>query len=325
MTSLDDLAAQIAPDPARIEETILSALDAPEALIGQVSGHLIGAGGKRLRPMLTAAAARLCGSMDDRHIPLAVCIEFLHSASLLHDDVVDESDRRRGHDSAHRIFGNKAAILVGDFLLSRAFRLLVEYGDREAVSVVAEATATIATGEVRQLAAMGDLTIFEADYLAVARAKTAALFAAATEIGAISAGADTATRAALRAYGDNLGIAFQLADDALDYDASAEALGKAPGDDFRDGKITLPVLLSYAKGNDAERDFWHRTMTEGDIRGGDFETAIKISGRHDALAATRKRAMQYANAARDALAPLMDRPLAKLLDDLAKSIVTRDR
>src|SRR5690606_14386993 len=237
----------------------------------ELASHLINSGGKRLRPMLTIAAAHLCGYKGGDHIKLAASVEFLHTATLLHDDVVDESDLRRGKKTARMLWGNQASVLVGDFLLGRAFRLMVETRSLRALEIIANAASIIAEGEVMQLAAAKDTSTTEDAYMRVIQAKTAALFAAAAEVGAVVAdrGADEA--AALESYGRNLGIAFQLVDDALDYSGRAATLGKNVGDDFREGKITLPVVLAFRRGDREERAFWRRTLQDGDQRDGDLE------------------------------------------------------
>ena len=289
-------------DMERVNQTILSRTGSKVAMIPEVANHLIESGGKRLRPMMTLASAGLCGYGGDGHIKLAASVEFMHTATLLHDDVVDESDMRRGKLAARMLWGNEASVLVGDFLLGQAFRMMVEVASLPCLGVLSDAAAVIAEGEVMQLSAAKDTTTTEDDYLAVIRAKTAALFAAACEVGPILAARPKAEIAACRAYGTNLGIAFQLVDDALDYGGSSSMLGKNVGDDFREGKITLPVVLSFRRGNAADRQFWTRTLEEASIQDGDLETAVGIMRRHRAIEDTIERARHYGAMARDALA-----------------------
>ncbi len=288
-------------DMERVNQTILSRTGSKVTMIPEVANHLIESGGKRLRPMMTLAAAGLCHYVGEGHVKLAASVEFMHTATLLHDDVVDQSDMRRGKLAARMLWGNEASVLVGDFLLGQAFRMMVEVGSLPCLSVLADAAAVIAEGEVMQISAAKDTTTTEDDYVAVIRAKTAALFAAACEVGPILAGRPKSEMAACRAYGTNLGIAFQLIDDALDYGGSSSALGKNVGDDFREGKITLPVVLSFRRGSNTERAFWTRTLEKGEIRDGDLETAIAMMRRYRAIEDTIERARHYGAMARDAL------------------------
>jgi len=288
-------------DMERVNQTILSRTGSKVTMIPEVANHLIESGGKRLRPMMTLAAAGLCHYVGEGHVKLAASVEFMHTATLLHDDVVDQSDMRRGKLAARMLWGNEASVLVGDFLLGQAFRMMVEVGSLPCLSVLADAAAVIAEGEVMQISAAKDTTTTEDDYVAVIRAKTAALFAAACEVGPILAGRPKSEMAACRAYGTNLGIAFQLIDDALDYGGSSSVLGKNVGDDFREGKITLPVVLSFRRGSNTERAFWTRTLEKGEIRDGDLETAIAMMRRYRAIEDTIERARHYGAMARDAL------------------------
>ncbi len=298
---LDRLQALVAHDMRRVNELILERMKSPVALIPQLAGHIIAAGGKRLRPVLTLASARLCGHREDRHIKLAACVEFIHTATLLHDDVVDESDLRRGLATANAVWGNKASVLVGDFLFSRSFELMVEDGSLAVLAILSRASAIIAEGEVAQLITANDTATSEQAYLEVIESKTAALFAAACRIGAVVADRPKAEEDALYGYGLNLGIAFQLVDDVLDFAAQQAALGKAVGDDFRDGKITLPVILAFRRGDEAERGFWRRTLEDMDQKDGDLERAIMLMERHGSLRDTIERARHYGAVARDAL------------------------
>ncbi len=292
----------VAPDLERINETILSHAQSHVDMIPQLAGHLINSGGKRLRPMLTLATSRMFGYGGENHIPLATAVEFMHTATLLHDDVVDESDWRRGKKAARLIWGNQASVLVGDYLLGQAFKMMVETGILEALRILSNAAAIIAEGEVLQLAAQNDVSTTEDAYMKVIEAKTAALFSAAAELGAVVAERPREEQEALVSYGRNLGIAFQLVDDALDYAGKQDELGKATGDDFREGKITLPVVLSYRRGSGEERAFWKRVMEEGEQHDGDLEQALEIMTRHDAITGTMERARHYGAIARDAMA-----------------------
>jgi octaprenyl-diphosphate synthase len=323
--ALTTLARLLRDDMEEANRVILARMDSPVALIPQLASHLVAAGGKRLRPLLTLAAARLCGHRGRRHIGLAACVEFIHTATLLHDDVVDESELRRGQASANALFGNKPSVLVGDFLFARAFALMVEDGSLDVLRILCDASATISEGEVLQLTIQNDLSADEATYLQVIEGKTAALFAAAAEVGAVVAGRPPEDQASLRAYGHNLGVAFQLVDDALDYAADQAALGKTVGDDFREGKITLPVLLAHAAGDQTERAFWHRTIEARDQRDGDLDHAIALLSRHGAIAATIGRARAYGRRALDGLAPFQDGPIRRALADVVEFCISRAR
>jgi octaprenyl-diphosphate synthase len=310
---LESLVALVAGDMNRVNQTILSRTGSEVAMIPEVANHLISSGGKRLRPMLVLAAAGLSDYKGDGHIKLAAAVEFMHTATLLHDDVVDQSDLRRGKLAARKLWGNEASVLVGDFLLGQAFRMMVEVGSLPCLDVLSVAATVIAEGEVMQLSAAKDTETTEDAYLAVIRAKTAALFASAAEVGPTVAQRPKAEIAACRAYGMNLGIAFQLIDDALDYGGQAAKLGKNVGDDFREGKITLPVVLSFRRGNEAERAFWKRVLEQGDIEEGDLETALATMKKHRALEDTVERARHYGAMARDALELFPDSPWRRAL------------
>jgi octaprenyl-diphosphate synthase len=303
-SGIEPLVALAKPGMERVNQLILDKAGSDVRMIPEVANHLINSGGKRLRPMLTIAAAEMFGYEGDHHIKLAASVEFMHTATLLHDDVVDESDRRRSKPTARIIWGNQASVLVGDFLLGQAFRMMVDVGSMDALDVLSTASAIIAEGEVMQLAAAKKLSTTEDDYLAVIKAKTAALFLAAAEVGPIVAGAGNDERAALRSYGLNLGLAFQLVDDVLDYGGDAGDLGKNVGDDFREGKITLPVLLAYRRGSDDERAFWKQSLEAGDNGAERLEQARALMAKHGALADTIQRARHFGAIARDALAPM---------------------
>jgi octaprenyl-diphosphate synthase len=291
-------------DMDRVNQLILSKAGSDVQMIPEVANHLISSGGKRLRPMLTLASAEMFGYEGEGHIKLATSVEFMHTATLLHDDVVDESDMRRGKSTARMIWGNQASVLVGDFLLGQAFKMMVEVGSLDALDVLATAASVIAEGEVLQLSVAKNMETTEDDYLSVIRAKTAALFAAAAEVGPIIANTDRATRSALKSYGMNLGLAFQLVDDALDYGGKAADLGKNVGDDFREGKITLPVILSYRRGTAEDRAFWKAAIEQGESSDENLEKALGLISRNNGLKDTIARAKHYGTIARDALSPL---------------------
>jgi octaprenyl-diphosphate synthase len=304
--SIEPLVALTRDDMARVNEMILARAGSNVELIPQIARHLIDSGGKRLRPMLTVAAASMCGYEGENHVRLAASVEFMHTATLLHDDVVDESDLRRGRAAARLVWGNQASVLVGDYLLGQAFRMMAETGVIGALEILSNAAAVIAEGEVVQLGAARNTATTEDDYLAIIRSKTAALFAAAAELGPVLVGSDRFERAAFRSYGANLGLAFQLIDDALDYAGSASDLGKRVGDDFREGKITLPVVLAYRRGTDEDRVFWNRVLEDGEIGDGDLQRAIGIMYKCRAIADTIERASHFGAVAREALAPFPD-------------------
>lgn len=291
--------------------------------IPEVTAHLVEAGGKRLRPMLTLAAAELAGYEGADDVLLAATVEFIHTATLLHDDVVDESGQRRGRPTANLLWDNKSSVLVGDYLFSRSFQLMVETGSLRVLDILANASATIAEGEVLQLTAAQDLGTTEDIYLQVVRGKTAALFSAATEVGGVIAGASEEKVKALHTYGDALGIAFQIADDLLDYQGSASATGKNVGDDFRERKLTLPLIKAVAKADAEERAFWTRVIEKGDQREGDLKHALELLAKHKALEAAKQDALGWAEKAKLAIAKLPEHPLRSTLSDLADFVVSR--
>nr|WP_235907930.1 polyprenyl synthetase family protein [Siccirubricoccus phaeus] len=323
--ALSALMALVRADLEACNRLIVERMQSPVALIPQLAAHIVAAGGKRLRPLLTLAAARLCGYRGHRHVALAACVEFIHTATLLHDDVVDESALRRGQASANALFGNKPSVLVGDFLFARAFQLMVEDGNLEVLAILSAAAATIAEGEVLQLVTQNDTATTEAQYLQVIEGKTAALFAAATRIGAVVADRPPPEAEALDAYGRNLGIAFQLVDDALDYAAEQERLGKTVGDDFREGKITLPVLLAFARGDEAERGFWRRVLEERAQAETDLAAAQTLLERHGALRDTVERARHYGDLALQALSRFPDSAERRALADIVAFCIDRAR
>ena len=323
--SLEPLLALCTDDMVRVDREIVVRMRSPVALIPELANHLVGAGGKRMRPLLTVAAARLCGYSEasDRHIKLATCVEFIHSATLLHDDVVDVSALRRGKPTANTVYGDKASVLVGDFLFTRAFELMVEVGSLDVLGVLSNASSTIAEGEVLQLVSQRDISTPEATYLEIIKAKTAKLFAAAAEVGAMVAGRNGPERVALQSFGMNLGIAFQLVDDALDYSGREAKLGKSVGDDFREGKITLPVILAFLRGGAVDREFWKRTIEKLDQRPGDLEQAYSLIERHGALADTLERARHYGAMARDALALFPESAIKSALIEAVDFCISR--
>ena len=299
---IEELLRLTKADMERVNAMILSRTGSQVTMIPEVANHLISSGGKRLRPMLTLATSALAGYRGEGHVKLAASVEFMHTATLLHDDVVDQSDMRRGKLAARMLWGNEASVLVGDFLLGQAFRMMVEVGSLRALDILSTAAAVIAEGEVMQLAAAKNMETSEDEYLAIIRSKTAELFAAACEVGPVISDRPKAEATACRGYGMNLGIAFQLVDDALDYGGAATKLGKNTGDDFREGKITLPVVLSFRRGSVDERAFWARTLQEGVVNDGDLEQALSIMRKHKALEDTVERARHYGAMAKDALA-----------------------
>ncbi|MET0252281.1 MAG: polyprenyl synthetase family protein [Novosphingobium sp.] len=300
--SLEPLMALVAPGLNRVNAVILDRMQSQIPLIPVLAGHLISGGGKRMRPMLTLASAALLDYSGNRHHKLAAAVEFIHTATLLHDDVVDGSDLRRGKKAANMVFGNPATVLVGDFLFSRAFELMVEDGSLKVLRILSHASAVIAEGEVDQLTAQRQIETGEGRYLEIIGAKTAALFSAACRIAAVVAERGEADERALDDYGRNLGIAFQLIDDAIDYESDERAMGKARGDDFREGKMTLPVILAYARGDEGERKFWREAISGHRIADDDLAEATALMRSHGALAATRDRARHFAERAIDAIA-----------------------
>ncbi len=320
---LAPLGALVGEELKAVNALILKNMDSPVALIPQLAGHIIAAGGKRLRPMLTLASARLCGYGGERHLALAACVEFIHTATLLHDDVVDASDLRRGLMTANAVWGNKPSVLVGDFLFSRAFQLMVADGSLRVLEVLSNASSVIAEGEVQQLITSNNTATSESEYLEVIAAKTAVLFAAACQVGAVVAERPAAEEEALERYGRNFGIAFQLVDDVLDYSARQVELGKAIGDDFREGKITLPVVLAFSRGSDSERAFWRRCLEDLEQDDEDLQRAIALLEKHGALSDALDRARRYGAQARAALDLFPDSPARRALNEVVAFCVER--
>ena len=326
-TPIEHLLALAADDMKAVDKIIRARMQSPVGMIPDLAEHLVGAGGKRLRPLLTIAAAHLCGYEGSGHHNLAAAVEFIHSATLLHDDVVDVSAKRRGKKVANLIWGNAPSILVGDFLFARAFNLMVETGSMDALEILSTASSIIAEGEVRQLAALRDIDMSEQAYLEVIGAKTAALFAAAAEVSPVLAGRPDSERNALKTYGLELGIAFQLVDDALDYGGFETTLGKSVGDDFREGKMTLPVLRAYEaaqeKNDEIALSFWKRVIADHDQRDADLEHAITLLSKENALEATLEAARIHSQSAIDALDVFENGPWKSALIDLAAFVVDR--
>ena len=330
--SLDDpiakpherLQAALADDLAGVGALIRDRMASKHApRIPEVTAHLVEAGGKRVRPMLTLAAARICGYDGPYHVHLASTVEFIHTATLLHDDVVDESAQRRGRPAANLLWDNKSSVLVGDYLFARAFQLMTEPGRMDVLQVLSNAAATIAEGEVLQLTAAQNLATSEDIYLQVVRGKTAALFSAATEVGAMIADTDDAIRQAFFTYGDALGVSFQIADDVLDFAGSTAQTGKNIGDDFRERKLTLPLIKTIAAGGANDLEFWKRTIEKGDQRDGDLEKVLNLMDRHGSLEESRADAMRWAQVAKDALKAVPEHPMRGMLNDLADYVVSR--
>jgi octaprenyl-diphosphate synthase len=321
--SIAQLIKLVAADMERVNTTILSRTGSEVTMIPEIAKHLIESGGKRLRPMLTLAMAQLARYGGDGHIKLAAAVEFMHTATLLHDDVVDESEMRRGRLAARMLWGNEASVLVGDFLLGQAFKMMVEVGSLRSLEILSTAAAIIAEGEVMQLVAAKNTATTEDEYLCVIRGKTAELFAAACEVGPALGARPKAEQSACRSFGMNLGIAFQLVDDALDYGGKAAKLGKNVGDDFREGKITLPVVLSFRRGSEAERVFWRRALEDGDASEADLEHAIGLMTKHRALEDTIQRARHYGAIAKDALALFPASPMKEALEETVEFCIAR--
>ncbi len=319
------LIENVSGELTQVNEQIITRMQSHVPLIGELAGHLISAGGKRMRPVLTLASAKLCGDdfSNGRAVGLAACVEFIHTATLLHDDVVDESKQRRGNDTANFIWGNQASVLVGDFLFSRSFELMVEDGNLEILRILSSASSVIAQGEVAQLQAANDLSTSFEDYMKVIAGKTAALFAAACEVGAVVSEQSKDIQENLRLYGLNLGLAFQIADDILDWSAAQEALGKNIGDDFREGKVTLPIILTYAAANDEEKSFWQRTIEDMDQQDGDFVKASQLIAKYNSLENSLNIAKDLAQKAANCLDIFEDSPLKDSLKASAFYAVDR--
>ena len=320
-----DIQALIADDMQAVNNLIQDSLKSDVVLINQLNLYIINNGGKRLRPMLALLSARACGYTKRQHVDIAAIIEFIHTATLLHDDVVDESDMRRGKDTANNIWGNQAAVLVGDFLFSRAFQLMTADGSLEVLKILSDASAIIAEGEVKQLSVQNNLDTSLDDYFKVIEGKTAALFAAACEVGPIIAGRDESDVKALRDYGHHLGMVFQITDDVLDYDPERSKLGKTIGDDFREGKMTAPIIFALEAATDQEKEFWQRTIGDKDQNDGDFEKALEILDTHDCLAKSFDLIKTHEDAAISALSGIKNAPLKSTLVEFISFITNRNK
>lgn len=320
----DVLAALLAPEMVEVNSLIKNRMASDAApRIPEVTGHLIDAGGKRLRPLLTLASAEMCGNKSPYHIHLAATVEFIHTATLLHDDVVDESNQRRGRPTANLLWDNQSSVLVGDYLFSRSFQLMVETGNLRVLDILANASATIAEGEVLQLTVAQNLSTTEDTYLKVIRGKTAALFEAACKVGGVISNANEKIIDALASYGDALGICFQITDDLLDYNGSAANLGKSIGDDFRERKMSLPLIKVLKKSNAAEKDFWKRTIEIGDQKNNDLDYALELMSKHNALNDTLNDAVFWSNKAKESIITLPKSPLRDVLLELPDYVVSR--
>lgn len=320
--SLDTMYALIGDDLKQVNILIIERVKNEIPLINDIVSHIVSSGGKRIRPALTLICSKLCNYNEKRHISLAAAVEFIHTATLLHDDVVDESKLRRGLPTANEVFGNKASVLVGDFLLSQAFQFMVADGSLKVLKILSDASAIIAKGEVMQLISEGEPETSIEDYLGIITSKTAALFAAACELGAIVSDRSE-HEANLRNFGLNIGIAFQLVDDALDYAADEETLGKTVGDDFREGKITLPVIIAYAEGNKEEKSFWTRTLGDLEQTHDDLDKAILLLEKHSAISKTLEMAELYCEKARKSLNNFQPSLARTALFDLVDFCVSR--
>lgn len=323
--ALGRLTALLEAELQATNKAIIARMNSPVALIPQLAAHIVAAGGKRMRPLLTLATARLCGYQGERQVNLAACVEFIHTATLLHDDVVDESLLRRGFASANAVFGNKASVLVGDFLFARAFELMVEDGALEVLGILSAASATIAEGEVLQLTTQNDISTTPETYFDVIKGKTAALFAAAAEVGGVVAGVNAQDQAALQSFGMDLGIAFQLVDDALDYAADQAELGKTVGDDFREGKLTYPVILAVAEATADERQFWTRTLEQSEQTEADLAVALTLIDKYNATARTIAKADEFINSAINTLARFPQSDIRDALVAVARYTTARRR
>ncbi|MEM8852995.1 MAG: polyprenyl synthetase family protein [Pseudomonadota bacterium] len=319
---MNRLVQTVADRMDKVNALILEHAGSDVAMIPEVADHLISSGGKRIRPMLTLATAQMFGYEGDGDVKLATAVEYMHTATLLHDDVVDESAMRRGRPAARMIWGNQASVLVGDFLLGQAFKLMVDVGSLEALDVFSSAAATISEGEVRQLAGARNLSVGQSHYMAVIEAKTAALFAAATAAGPIIAGAPS-YRDPMQSFGRHLGLAFQLIDDVLDFSGDAEALGKNVGDDLREGKATLPVLLAYERGSEADKDFWRRCIEDGKVTDADIPVAARKVRDSGALADARDRAEAFGQRALSDLHRAPPSTLRDVLEEVVAFTVAR--
>jgi len=320
----DKLKNVFADDLSKVSKLIKERMQSEHApLIGEISNHLIGSGGNRLRPLLTLAAAKICGYQGEFHIHLAATVEFIHTATLLHDDVVDESERRRGRSSVNILWNNSSSVLVGDYLFARSFQLMTETGRLDVLETLSNASANIAEGEVLQLTASEDITTDEEIYYKIIRGKTAALFSASTEVGAMLADADKNMIKALTSYGDALGVSFQIVDDILDFIGDGAKVGKNLGDDFRERKLTLPMIHAISKADDKELKFWERTIVDGDQTREDFEKALDILKNRLSIDYSKEIAIEWSKTAKKTLTNLPDTPLRNILEELSEYVILR--
>ncbi len=320
----DKLKNVLADDLCKVSKLIKERMQSEHApLIGEISNHLIGSGGKRLRPLLTLAAAKICGYQGEFHIHLAATVEFIHTATLLHDDVVDESERRRGRSSVNILWNNSSSVLVGDYLFARSFQLMTETGRLDVLETLSNASANIAEGEVLQLTSSEDITTDEETYYKIIRGKTAALFSASTEVGAMLADADKNMIKALTSYGDALGVSFQIVDDILDFIGDGAKVGKNLGDDFRERKLTLPMIHAISKADDKELKFWERTIVDGDQTSEDFERALDILKNRLSIDYSKGIAIEWSKTAKKALTNLPNTPLRNILEELSEYVISR--
>ena len=320
---LEKLSIALNQDMEQVDALILECMQSEVKLIPQLAKYLISAGGKRIRPLMTLAAAKLFNADMQKAYPLAAAVEFIHTATLLHDDVVDESEERRGQKAANLVFGNQASVLVGDFLFSKSFELMVRAESLEILRILSSASAVIAQGEVKQLSTANNIDTTLDAYMDVIASKTAALFAASCEIGPVLAGASAEDALALKNYGNKIGIAFQIIDDTLDYAADQKKLGKEIGDDFKEGKMTAPVIYALENATDEEREFWRRTINRKKQKDGDFDTALEMINTHGAIERSTDLAKLYAYGSKEELTRLQDSELKKNLSDLAEFTISR--
>ena len=311
-----------APDMKRVDSCIQDSLKSEVVLINQIANYIVASGGKRLRPMLLTLCAHACGYQGQNHISLAAIIEFIHTATLLHDDVVDESDLRRGQQSAHAVWGNAASVLVGDFLYSRSFQMMVGLDSMRVMEVLAHTTNTIAEGEVQQLLNMGDPEVNQDRYMQVIENKTAKLFEAACRLAAIISDQPFEIEQALAMYGSRLGSAFQIADDVLDYNGEADTMGKNAGADLAEGKPTLPLILARERCNDKERELLDTAIRNGGAD--DLNPVLAIIEKTDSINSAMKIARAHANEARQTIGILPESPWRSALEQLADYSVSRD-
>tara|TARA_B100001113_G_C21100744_1_gene618624 strand:+ start:863 stop:1900 length:1038 start_codon:yes stop_codon:yes gene_type:complete len=326
---IDDLTDLCQKDLISVNTIILDKLDSNVPLVQEVAKYLILSGGKRLRPLLTVSSYHMINKSINQkensinHIGLAAAVEFIHAATLLHDDVIDESKQRRGKPTANEKWKNKTSVLVGDFLFSRAFQLMTKYGNSKTLRILADTSVIISEGEVLELANDKNLEINEDIYFDVINAKTASLFSAASQVGAISAGASNTEVNALKSFGTNFGMTFQLVDDAIDYSSNNKIIGKNTGDDFKEGKITLPIILAYGRSNEKEKKFWKKTISKLEQENGDFDQALEIINKYQCIEDTITRANHFSNVAIDSIDIFNDNEYKNKLVSLVSTSISR--